>query len=47
MEVTRDDLLLLPLEVRDNLLRLQAEKMGRYYQDNDEFEGSEGDLYEY
>lgn len=34
VEVTRDDLLLFPLEVRDNLLCLQAEKKGRYYQDN-------------
>lgn len=47
IELTRDDLLLLSLEVRDNLLRLQAEKMRSYYQNNNEFEGSEGDLYEY
>ncbi len=47
IELSRDDLLLLPLEVRDSLLRLQAEKMHKYYQNNDEFAGSEGDLYEY
>jgi hypothetical protein len=47
IELSRDDLLLLPLEVRDSLLRLQAEKMQKYYRDNDEFAGSEGDLYEY
>ncbi|KAF1082866.1 MAG: hypothetical protein GQF41_0633 [Candidatus Rifleibacterium amylolyticum] len=47
IELSRDDLLLLPLEVRDSLLRLQAEKMQKYYRNNDEFAGSEGDLYEY
>ncbi len=47
IELSRDDLLLLPLEVRDSLLRLQAEKMKKYYRNNDEFAGSEGDLYEY
>jgi len=47
IELSRDDLLMLPLEVRDSLLRLQAEKMQKYYRNDDEFAGSEGDLYEY
>jgi hypothetical protein len=47
IELSRNDLLLLPLEVRDSLLRLQAEKVQKYYRNNDEFAGSEGDLYEY
>ena len=47
IELSRDDLLLLPHEVRDSLLRLQAEKMQKFYRNNEEFAGSEGDLYEY
>jgi hypothetical protein len=47
IELSRDDLLLLPHEVRDSLLRLQAEKIQKFYRNNEEFAGSEGDLYEY
>lgn len=47
IEVSRDDLLLLPFEVRESLLKLQAEKVKQFYVNNHEFEGSEGDLYEY
>ncbi|GAB1355482.1 MAG TPA: Arc family DNA-binding protein [Candidatus Rifleibacterium sp.] len=46
-ELSRDDLLLLSPEVRDSLLCDRAEKMRHYYEHNDEFDGSEGDLYEY
>lgn len=43
---SRDDLLLLPLELRDSRLRLQAEKIQKCYCNNDEFAGSECDLNE-
>jgi hypothetical protein len=47
IEISRDDLLMLPLEVRESLLKLQAEKLRQFYVNNKEFEGSEGDLYDY
>ncbi|MGM0600161.1 MAG: hypothetical protein ACQETH_10140 [Candidatus Rifleibacteriota bacterium] len=47
IKLSRDDLLQLPPEVRESILHLQAKKMKDYYKNNDEFAGSEADLYEY
>lgn len=38
-EISRKDLLRLPLDRRHQLLRAQAEKMAEYYSHNIEFEG--------
>ncbi len=46
-ELSRDELLLLAPDARESVLRARAEKMQSYYGNNDEFSGSESDLYEY
>lgn len=45
--ISRKDLLKLPIERRHELLKLQAQKLAAHYIDNNEFEGGQGDFFEY
>ncbi len=46
-EISRKDLLRLPLPRRKEILQAQALKMRSYYLQNNDLEGGEGDLFEY
>jgi len=45
--ISRKELLKLPIERRHELLKLQAQKLAAHYIDNNEFEGGQGDFFEY
>ncbi len=45
--ISRKELLKLPIERRHELLKLQAQKLATYYTENEDFEGGQGDFFEY
>ena len=45
--ISRKELLKLPIDRRHELLKLQAQKLAAHYIDNNEFEGGQGDFFEY
>ena len=46
-EISRKELLQLPLERRHKILEDQAKHMARHYCEDHEFEGGQGDFFEY
>ena len=45
--ISRKELLKLPIERRHELLKIQAQKLATHYSDNRDFEGGQGDFFEY